>query len=268
MDFVFIEEEHLYLNSVIQRLYGKKLFYKGKMQELSDEIYSFVKSIIGEKSKRKLLSVLIYSFLKVVKSARNSMYKVINTLTIKQESKESKNIDFKCLLLKPYKKNEKKFMSFLRIIMTNFEIFKKAAELLNPIVEFLKIENRTLDSNFEFSKLSKIAFYGVIYNNPLIKECLGEIDRNGPGPQIVINSNYETSSEDSFTVSQTIRYEARDLHNFFNISEGDKAQWTLFMLQVKCISTKSIQIIKRHPGDHHFYKLFFTPELSDPYGVK
>lgn len=89
---------------MIAKLYDRNTYNNSKMGPCASDILLFVKSIIGEKTKEKLVKVIIISFLKILKSVKKSLYKVIKHLTILRSNTESKQRIIKMLNLKPYKK--------------------------------------------------------------------------------------------------------------------------------------------------------------------
>ena len=264
----FIDESFIRLESMIIKLYNRSTFNKWKMGSCAWDILLFVKSIIGEKTKEKLVKVILISFLKILKSVKKSLYKVIKNLTVLKDNRDFQQKIIKMIEMKPYKKNEKKYYRFLNVLMINLTIFKEAAENMKQIFEYLSKESSSLCKTTNFVMFTKISFYGIIYENFVIKEWLGQVDRNGLMSQFLLNSNYETSSDDSSTCSQSIRYDPGELHNYFNITDGDKAQWALFILQSKCMSVKDMQVVSRYSPNHNFYKLYFNGEITDPYGEK
>ena len=118
-------------------------------------------------------------------------------LTVLRDNTESKLKIIKMLHLKPYKNNEKKYYKFIKILLTNLEILKRAAEILIPVFEFLIMKNVYHWRTLKFEVITKTTFYGLIYENIVIKEWLGEVDRNGLMSQLIFNSSYDTSSDDS-----------------------------------------------------------------------
>jgi len=104
------------------------------------------------------------------------------------------------------------------------EIFKNAAKNMAPIIEFLTANDPLLNTLCNFETLLKVAFYAVIYQNILVKETLGVIDRNGPKLPTIIHSNYDSSSDDSLAAGQRIEYDRGVFHNYFSVSEGELSQ--------------------------------------------
>ena len=197
----FIDENHTRLQSLLLKMYNMNSYDKGKITKYGNEVYSYVKSIIGERSKEKLMKVIMISLMRTTKSIKKSLYWVVKNLTFLRENTESKQRLIKMLQLKAYKNNEKEYYRFMKILLTSLEILKKAAELLNPVFEFLNMDNVYLWRTLKFEVITKVTFYGLIYENIVFKECLGEVDRNCLVSQLIFNSNYETSSDDSFSNS-------------------------------------------------------------------
>ena len=53
------DENEVYLENLVEKLYQFDSFDKDQMKEISDEIFTFVRSITAENSKIKLLNVII-----------------------------------------------------------------------------------------------------------------------------------------------------------------------------------------------------------------
>ena len=108
--------------------------------------------------------------------------------------------------IKPYTSNKTEYFDFLKVLLTDLEIWKKAAELLDPVLTFLILNNLESCKICKFKIVSKIAFCWFIYDNDVVRACLREIKENSDTCQLVFNSTNEANSEDSISRKNNIQY--------------------------------------------------------------
>lgn len=247
VDTTYFSKEHLLINLLILKLFGEDVYYSFKTAECGKEVLNCVKSIIGEKCKETLLQVVMHSIFQAVRKQRREIFKVIKSLVVSVNNTDEPGKKFTCIMLKPYKSNENAYHKFLKKFMVCMNILLKTTESLDETLKYLTKDGPLDKNRYDFKEICRCLFYGLIYNNELVKECLGEYDRMGPKSTTKLTSTYESSSDDSFESIPSVVYNRNLLNNSLVVSAGDKSHFSLFMMQTKSVQFTDFQVTNRKP---------------------
>jgi len=266
----FEENEHITLNRMISRVFTTKSYIDNSTEKWGKEALIYTKSIVGEQCKESLLDVVIFSMLQAARKKRREIYKLIGELTEPVKSDDVPNKKFKCLMLKPFKDNEKNYLRFLNAFLISMESIIQSTECLAPLYEYLAKNTSYEMIRLDLTKFSKNLYYGLIYSNLLVKECLGEIDRSTPPGPVIVKSSYDSSSSDEpeGPSSKSIIYDGIEVHNRLRIEEGDKSQFWMVFMQSNYVKLTSYQITNRKPFSNSDFKALTTDGTTDLYGTR
>lgn len=268
MDTAYLSKEHLLINLLISKLFREDVYYSNKTTECGKEVLNWVKSIIGEKCKETLLQVVMHSIFQAVRRQKREIFKTIKQLLISVNNTDEPGKKFTCIMLKPYNKNEHKYHSFLKRFMVCLKVLLKTTESLESTLKYLTIDGPLDRNKYDFKEICRWLFYGVIYSNELVMECLGEHDRNGPKGTTNITSTYDSSSDDGFESIPKIIYNRKALYNNMVMTPGDKSHFSLFMMQTKTVQFTNFQITNRKPWTKNDFKALTTDPNADLYGLR
>lgn len=190
----FSERDDIAFSILLEKLYTERCRYYDRFHEQANEVLQYVKNIIGERQVESLINLLVLCILKAVRRFRKTILAQIGELVICQKKQEQKK-DFKLMMLKPFKGSETAYKKFLKNFMSAMKILVKGTQSLTEVFATLTKNAEQSISEYDFKNFGKILFHGIIYSNPLVQECLNEVDREVPYPPITLSSSYESLSD-------------------------------------------------------------------------
>lgn len=182
------------------------------------------------------------------------------------KTKKAPKKDFKCMFLKPFKKNEVYYKKFLKKFMVTMTVLVKGIQSLVEVFKYLTTYSDKSISEYDFSVFGKVLFHGVIYKNILVQECLNEIDRELNCQTVFLSSSYDSLSENETPQKPELKYNGVKVHNYMLINDGIKSQFVLFLL--KTSKFRDIQVTNRKPYTNSDFRELMSNSKADLYGFK
>ncbi|CAI2383794.1 unnamed protein product [Moneuplotes crassus] len=254
-------------SELLSQVYSVKTYFQDKFQENVDKLLRFTKTTLSEKCNDSYASFLVTYILKVAQWGRNALLQHVINLVICQKA-NGYNRDFKVMMLKPFKKSEEYYKEFLTQFMIIMAVLVKGTQQLFTVFQHLTQNSEPGIAEYDFENLGKILFHGIIYSNPLVQECLNEVAMELPEQSIILTSSYESCRDTDTSFKPNMEYNPAKVHNYMRINSGLKAEAIQFILNLKVVKFKDIEITNRQPLVREDCMSLMLSSKIDLYGSK